>query len=175
MQNLDSQTVQLAIVAAVALVMLLQAIFLLALFITVRKAARGMREDIEELRSSVVPVIDNVKELLVKTGPKIEAAAADLAAMSHNLRRQTVDVQAAAGKIIDRALDQTARMDSMLTGIFDAVDRAAGFMSDAVSVPMRQLAGFLASAKAVVETLRTGVNEPQPPGGQPRGEKDMFV
>jgi len=175
MQNLDSQTIQLAIVAAVALTMLLQTIFLLAILVKLSKAARSMREDIEDLRSSVVPVIDNVKELLAKTAPKIENAAVDLAAVSHNLRRQTADIQSAAEKVIDRVLSQTARMDSMLTNTFDAVDRAAGFMSDTVSKPMRQLSGILASAKAVVESLRSGVPETLPPGDQARGDKDMFV
>jgi hypothetical protein len=66
-------------------------------------------------------------------------------------------------------------MDSMLTNTFNAVDRAAGFMSDTVSKPMRQLSGILASAKAVVESLRSGVPEPLPPGDPARGDKDMFV
>ena len=175
MQNLDSQTIQLAIVAAVALTMLLQAIVLLAVFITLRKSARSMREDIEELRSSVVPVIDNVRELLVHAAPKIEAAAADLAAMSHNLRRQTTDVQATATEGLERIHRQSTRMDSMLTGVLDAVDRASGFMSDAITKPMRQLSGLLASAKAVVESLRNDASVPQAPIEHPRSDKDMFV
>ena len=102
MQKLDSQTVQLIIVAAVAVTMLLQAIVLLAIFSVLRKSAQAMRQDIEELRTTVVPVIDNLRELLVHTGPKIEAAVVDIAAMSHNLRRQTADVQVAANGILDR-------------------------------------------------------------------------
>ncbi len=173
MQNLDSQTVQLVIVAAVAVTMLVQAIVLLAIFITVRKAAAAMRQDVEELRSSVVPVIDSVRDLLVTGAPKIEAAATDLAAMSHNLRRQTADVQTAAAEILERIRRQSSRMDSMLTNIFDAMDRTAGFMTESISKPMRQLSGVLASAKAVVESLRT---PPEPtPIDQGRTDKDMFV
>jgi hypothetical protein len=175
MQKLDSQTVQLFIVAAVAITMLLQAIALLAIFSAVRKAAQAMRQDIEELRSSVVPVIDNVRDLLVKTRPRIEAAAVDLAAVSQNLRRQTVDVQTAANGILERVQNQSIRMDSMLTNIFDAIDRAAGFMSDAVSRPMRQVAGLLASAKAVVESLSSDAPRAHVPSDPVRGDKDMFV
>src|ERR1035437_2686378 len=94
MANLDSQNVQLIIVAAVALTMLLQAIVLLAIFIVVRKSAKAMSEEVADLRVTVVnvidkvePIIDNVRTLLVHTGPKIESAASDLAAVSQNLRR----------------------------------------------------------------------------------------
>jgi uncharacterized protein YoxC len=182
MPNFDSQTVQLVIVAAVALTMLLQAIALLAIFIVVRKSARAMSEEIADLRTTVVhvidkvePVIENVRELLVHTAPKIEAAAIDLAAMSQNLRKQTTDVQTAANEILERLRRQSARVDTMITSIFDVVDRAASFMSDAVSKPMRQLAGLLASAKAVVETLRATAPVHHVSGDEPRGDKDMFV
>jgi hypothetical protein len=175
MQKLDSQTVQLIIVAAVAVTMLMQAIALLAIFGAVRKAVQAMRQDIDEVRSSLVPVIENVRGLLSRTGPKIEAAAADIAAVSHDLRKQSADVRQAASVILERVNKQSLRMDSMLTSVFDAVDRATGFMSDAVSKPMRQLAGLLASAKAVIESLRNEAPGAHDHSGQTHGDKDMFV
>jgi methyl-accepting chemotaxis protein len=175
MAKLDSQTVQLLIVAAVAVTMLLQAIVLLAIFSTLRKAAQAMREDIEQLRTSVVPVVDNVRELLVHTAPKIEAAAVDLAAMSQNLRKQTADVQVAANEIVGRIQKQSIRMDTMFTRVLDGIDRATGFMTDTVTKPMRQLAGLLGSAKAVVESLRSDNPGTHAPGDPAHGDKDMFV
>ncbi len=173
MHNLDSQTVQLIIVAAVALTMLLQTVVLLAIFSALKKSAAEIRKDVEELRATVVPVIESARELLAHTGPKIEAAVVDAAAIAHNLRRQTVDVQAAANEIIDRMRRQSARADSMLTSVMDGVDKTAGFMTESVSKPMKQISGLLASAKAVIESLRTPVNEQRPPQGSlPRGDKD---
>lgn len=175
MAKLDSQTVQLIIVAAVAVTMLLQAVVLLAIFSTLRKAAQSIRQDVEELRTSVLPVIENVKELLVQTAPKIEAAAVDLVAMSHNLRKQTADVQVAANGVIERIQHQSLRVDAMLTRVLDAVDRTTGFMTDTVTKPMRQIAGLLASVKAIVETLRSDSPAEHAAEDEPRGEKDMFV
>lgn len=174
MAKLDSQTVQLIIVAAVAATMLLQAIVLLAIFVVLRKAVQSMRQDVEDLRNSVVPVIENTRELLVHAAPKIEAAAVDLAAVASNLRRQTSDVQVAAAGVIERIQHQSIRVDTMLTRVLDAVDRATGFMTDTVTKPMRQLAGLLASAKAVVETLRKDAPTDHAEGDLPRGNKDMF-
>jgi len=172
MHNLDSQTVQLIIVAAVALTMLLQTVVLLAIFSALRKSAASMRQDIEELRTSVVPVIESARELLAHTGPKIEAAVVDAAAIAHNLRRQTVDVQAAANEIIDRARRQSARADGMLTSLMDGVDKTAGFMQESVTKPMKQISGMLASAKAVIESLRTPINQQPTQGSLPRADRD---
>jgi DNA anti-recombination protein RmuC len=172
---MNSQSIQLVIVAVVAVTMLLQAIALLAIFNTLRKSAQSMRADVEELRSSVVPVIENLRALLAHTGPKIEAAVTDLAAMSHNLRRQTADIQVAGTEIMERLQKQSQRLDTMLTSVLDGVDRATGFMTDTVTKPMRQLAGLLASAKAVVESLRSDAAGTHITGERARGDKDMFV
>jgi methyl-accepting chemotaxis protein len=171
----NSGTIQLVIVAVVAATMLLQAVVLFAIFSALRKSAEAIRKDVEDLRTSVLPVIDNVRTLLVQTAPKIEAAATDLAAMSHNLRRQTADVQAAANEIIERFQKQSMRVDTMLTKVLDGVDRTTGFLTNSVTKPMRQLAGLLASAKAVVEALRNDTPGAHIPGDQARGDKDMFV
>jgi ABC-type transporter Mla subunit MlaD len=175
MPNLDNQTIQLALVTAVALAMLLQAIVLLAVFIVIRKAARSMREDIEDLRSSVMPLVDNTRELFTRLAPKVEKTTDDLAALTHALREQTADVQSAATEIIDRARRQASRLDTLLSNVLDAVERAGSFMADTVAKPMRQLSAVLASAKAVVESLRTAEPAPRSRPNQTPDGNDMFV
>ena len=182
MQNPDSQTLQLAIVAAVAITMLLQAIALLAILVVVRKSVRSMRDEVQEMRTSITgvinkaePVVDGVRQLLTRTSPKIESSVADLAAITANLHRQTNDVQTAATEIVERFRRQSARVDAKLTNIFDVLDRATNVMSDAVSKPMRQLAGILASAKAVMETLRNGAPESHAHEDHTDDEKDIYI
>jgi hypothetical protein len=63
----------------------------------------------------------------------------------------------------------------MLTKVLDGVDRTTGFLTNSVTKPMRQLAGLLASAKAVVEALRNDGHGAHIPSDQARGDKDMFV
>ena len=155
MPNLDNQTIQLALVAAVALAMLIQAIVLFAALIALRKLAKSIRQEVEDLRSSVMPLIENTRNLLARVAPKIEQTASDLALLTRALRNQTADIQAAADEIIERTQRQARRVDSMLSNVLDAVDRAGSFMADTVAKPMRQLSAFLASAKAVIESLRT--------------------
>jgi hypothetical protein len=175
MPNFDSQTIQLAIVAIVALAMLVQTIVLLAIFVAVRRSARSMREDFEDLRSAAMPILYDARDLYKRVAPKVEGAAADLAGLAHSLRVQTADVQASAAEIVDRLRHQASRLDAMMTTILDAIDRTGNFMTDTVAKPMRQLSGLLAAAKAVVESLRTAEPAPRPQADNSAGEKDMFV
>ena len=57
MQHFDSQTIQLILIAVVVVAMLFQSIVLIALFIAMRKAARTTSEKIEDIYSSVMPLI----------------------------------------------------------------------------------------------------------------------
>lgn len=175
MPKFDTQTLQLALVAMVALAMLIQAIVLVAALSVLRKLAKSITEEIEELRFSVMPVVDHARELFERVGPKIEATTADLAVLTRALRDQTADVQAAADEIIARARRQAGRVDSMLSSVLDAVDRAGVFMADTVAKPMRQLSAFLASAKAVVESLRNSEGASRSEANRSSGDNDLFV
>jgi uncharacterized protein YoxC len=155
MPNLDSQTIQLALVAAVAVALLLQTIFLLAILVTVRRTARSVKDEIEDLRSAVMPIIYNTRDLMIRVTPRVEATIDDLAQMAQGMRVQTDDLQASAKEVIARLRAQASRVDSMLSGVLDAVDRAGDFLADAVSKPVRQISGLVASIKAVVESLRS--------------------
>jgi methyl-accepting chemotaxis protein len=175
MPKLDTPTIQLALVAMVALAMVIQAIVLLAALSALRKLAKSIREEIEDLRSSVMPVIDNTRDLIARIAPKIEATTSDLAVLTHALRDQTADVQAAADEIVARVRRQASRVDTMLSSVLDAVDRANAFMADTVAKPMRQLSAFLASAKAVVESLRSTEGASRADANRASGDNDLFV
>ena len=152
----------LALVAVGALALVLQTIFLIVMASALRKGVRSLREEMEEYRSSIMPIISSIKPVVAKTSelverlaPKLEEAAGELTAITKSLRSQTADIQRAADDIIARTQRQAGRVDGMLTTVFDGVERAGTFVAETVQKPMRQLTGILASAKAVVETLRS--------------------
>ena len=175
MPKLDNQTIQLALIALVALAMLVQAIVLFAAFIAMRKAARAVDEKLEAFSSSVTPLIDNTRSLVASLTPKIEQTADDLSALAHSLRVQTADVQYAANEIIARTRSQASRLDAMLTHVLDTLERTGNFMTDAVNKPMRQLSAILASVKAVIESLRSGEHAPGSQSNPAHSDHDMFV
>jgi uncharacterized protein YoxC len=180
MQNLDNQTIQLAVVAITALVLLVQTIVLVAIYLALSKATKSLREEVEDLRSSVMPVVDDSRELIKNTreffsrvAPKVEATVDDLSEMAHGMRERTADVEFAAKEIVERVRQQTIRLDAMATGTLDAVDRASSFVAEVVSKPVRQLSGLLAAAKAIVESLLA--SEQAPRQTRSRDDEDMFL
>jgi ABC-type transporter Mla subunit MlaD len=175
MQHPDYPTIELILIVAVAVAMLFQSAILMALFVAMRKAIRSSSEQIESLRSSVTPLIENSHSLITRIGPKIEKTADNLAVVTHTLRVQTGDVQTAATEIIARVRTQANRLDALITDLLDGVDRAGGYLSDAVAKPMRQLSAILASIRAAIETLRSDVPSPHSEPVSTPGDNDLFV
>ena len=173
--KLDNQTILLAFAVVTGLAVLLQTFILLAISITMRKAAGSIQKEIGDLRSSLMPVIYDTREILASSrdtllgaqefvasaqvfltriSPKVEAVACDLVEITHGLRAQTTQMQSSMTEILEQVRKQSGRMDHMVTGVLDTADRAGGFVTDVVSRPMRQISSILAVAKAVIESLR---------------------
>lgn len=160
MQNTD--TILIVMVAVTGALVLLQFIVLLVIFFAMRRALHRASEYAGEFRSSVAPVLEHsaevlqvTKQLISRLEPKLDAAASDLAELAHGVRGQMVKIEASADEITERVRRQVARIDGMTTSTLNGVDRAGRFLNDAVSVPVRQVSGIMAAAKAIVETLRS--------------------
>jgi methyl-accepting chemotaxis protein len=176
MPNLDHETIEFAFIVVAGLAVLLQTIILFAIYRGVSKATQSLKEEAEDLRSSVMPVVDSTRELLTRLGrmgPKVEQSVTDLAEFARALRAQAADVESSAKEILERVNRQTNRVDAMASSALDAVDRAGVFVTEAVSKPVRQISGLLASARAIIESLRS-YNPPQR-GTRLLGDKDTFV
>jgi methyl-accepting chemotaxis protein len=175
MPHFDPQSLQIVVAAVVGVTLLLQVILLFAILVGVRKAAIAVREDIDQIRSSITPLLTDSHELLVRVGPKIEATTDDLAAFTHALREQTNNVQTTVTEISERARHPAGRIDFMVTSALDKADHAGAIVNDVVTKPLRQITGVMAWLRAVVETMRA----PQSPGPKPpvegKGDSGMFV
>jgi phage-related protein len=178
MPKLDNDTLLLAFVGVTALAIVLQTIILLAIFTAICKAARSVKDEVDDLRSSMMPIIHSSRDLLARLSPKIEATVDDLSGIARGLRIQTAEVQSSAFEIMDKLRRQTSRVDRMFTTVLDAVDRAGGFVAETVSLPMRKISGLLSSIKAIIESLRMPPPEPRPThsaSDRPASDRDMFV
>jgi ABC-type transporter Mla subunit MlaD len=172
---MNHDTILLAFVVVMGLAILLQTIMLLAILVAARKAASTIQEETEKMRTAVMPVIYDTRDLLASTqgilastqdilaatqgfinrvGPRIEAATTDLAEISHGLRVQSAEIQSSVLEIVGHARQQGERVDDMISHFLDTVDRAGGFVMETVRKPVQQVSGVLRSVKAIVESLR---------------------
>jgi len=145
-----------------ALAIFLQALILFAIFLSVRKLARTLQQDSEELRASAqelrsaaLPMIDNAREVFSRVAPKVELIAGDLSEVIYGMRVQSADMQSSAKELLEQVRIQSLRVDAMLTQALDAADRAGVYVAHAVVKPVRQISAVVASVRAVVEALRS--------------------
>lgn len=161
--------------------LLVQAIVMLVAFLMVRKTITKSQAELQELKTTILPImaksketLDKSKEILDNVTPKIEAIAADAAALAHTVKQQTQEFQVVAAEILDRVHRQTNRVDHMFTSVFDGVEHTTNAVAETVSRPVRQATAMLAGAKAFISALASG------PRRQERRvevvtDQDMFV
>lgn len=180
MPKLDHETILLAFAVVTGLALLFQTILLVVITISVSKAAGSVRREAENLHASVMPVIYDARDTMANTqavlasaqefisgaqvvlarlSPKIESATGDLAVIAQGLRIQTDEMQLTAMEMLERVRKQGNRLDGMCTDLLDSMDRAGGYIAQAVGAPVRQVSKMLNTVKAVVESLRS----PLPP------------
>jgi uncharacterized protein YoxC len=171
MQN--TEMILTILVAVIAVAALTQLIILFVLFLAARKGMKMAAEYAVDLRDKVVPMIEHSKELLqtsrqliTKLEPRLEAAATDVAELAHTANLESKKMSQSAEEIAERLRRQAARVDGMTTEALDRIDRAGQILDQVVTVPVRQVSGVMAAARAIIETLRS----PAPPrnGQQPR-------
>jgi hypothetical protein len=177
MQMPTHETIELACIAIAALALVTQTIILLGLALGASKSIKAIKEQLEEMRATVMPVVHNARDIVERLSPKVEQTVTDLSVVAAVLRKQTAEMQEVVGDVLARVRKETGRIDMMFSETLDAVDKASAFVTQAVAKPIRQISGILASAKAVIESLST--HEPVYPKpaihDDIHDDKDMFV
>jgi len=191
---LNVNTELLLILAGVTIAVLLQAGVLLGIFLTMRKAVQTAKEEADEYRAKLTPIIETGSQLMT-TGkalvasaqklidnlrPQLESAATELATLTRDVHAQVNQLQDSVDEVAQKARHQVDRVDSMTTSVLNGLDRFGTFLNDAVHVPIRQVNGVVAAAKAIMDALRSPVSaRPRPrPAPQPMhvdDDKDLFV
>jgi uncharacterized protein YoxC len=155
MPKLDHDTIELIFIGLTAICFLFQTILLFAVSMAALKGIKSLTAQVDELRSSAMPVIDHTRGFVERMTPKVEETAKNVATISQTLKEHTVTVGATATEIVHKVNTQSTRIDGMVTSALDTLDNAAVVVVENINKPVRQLSGVLAAIKAVVEVLGT--------------------
>lgn len=173
---MNNQTFLIALVVFVALTgiaLMIQAIVMLVAFVTMRKTIASIHSDVQEMRTSVMPILSISKDLLEKIAPKAESIITDMADLTERFKEQTVELQATTTEILGRVHRQTTRVDAIITGVIDSIEYTSNVIVDSVGRPVRQISAMLASAKAFLTVLATGRRPVE--REEVVADQDMFV
>ncbi len=163
----------IVVLVLVVAAMIAQVFVMLMLFFGFAKLAKGLKEEIADIRSSVMPIIFDLRKLMSKTSPKLESAVGDIAVFTESLRKQAHELEETSSEVAERVRRLSARVDDMSSRLLDKVDQAGATVTETVSKPLRQFAGVVASAKAIVDSFRNSAPVQGPP--RHRGGSDMFI
>ena len=161
MPKVDTEMLLIVFVGIAAVAVLLQSFVLLALYLAVKKATRSLEDQVDEVRSSIMPILDNVRTLVSRSAPKIDAAVCDIAEVAHNLKGQTQNLQETVDEVLARVRQQGGRIDSMLSTVLNTIENTAHTVSNMIGKPVLQFSGIVSSVKAMVDAMRA------PTGGGP--------
>ena len=162
MPKLDSQTIQLIIIAVAASAVVMQAIVLVAILFSLKKATISIQAEIKELRSSITPLLFNLRDFLTRVAPRIEETTNDVADIVHGSKKKIAAMEITINDILSRLHSQTSRVDGMISGMLDSVDRVGGYVTDVVAKPVRQISALLSAGKAIIDALSVPAPQTRP-------------
>jgi len=148
---MDTQlTIFIAITAAAVL---LQACVLAAMFFTMRKSALRMEALATEVKTKVLPTVEQVQILLTDIRPKLLVITENLSEASSTVRAQVQRADATVNDVIDRSRLQIIRADELLTRTMDRVEQTSDMVHKTVISPVRQVSGIMQGLTVGLEFL----------------------
>jgi uncharacterized protein YoxC len=182
MQHLD--TILIVMVAVYGVSVLLHISVLAGLAIGMNKAIKQAKQYADQMEAKVQPVLTSALETLQQTKalvsrlePKLDAAATDMSAITRIAREETTRLRASADEITDRVRRQAEHAERITNDALNGVERVGNFLNSAVNTPVRQASGFIAAARAIIDTLRRPVppRHSHPTDEEIRRERQQYV
>ena len=162
-------------VVLTGLAVLLQAGVLLGIFLALRKTAHAVNEVTKDVKTTVIPLVHDTRDLLERVSPHIQTISTGLATLIDLIQKESTDARVSVSDVVQRAHVQAKRVDGMVTVALNAIEKTAVALEHSVAAPVRQVNGVVAALKAIVGTYRSmpGVSSGfNGPGARPRPVPD---
>ncbi len=165
-------------IALTGIAVLLQAGVLMAMYFTMRKSGERMEALAAEVKTKVMPTVEQAQQMLTEMRPKLEVIVENLEGATTVIRSQVERVDATVTDAMDRARLQIIRGDELLTRTMDRVEQTSDMVQKTVVSPVRQLSGLMQGITVGLEFLFGGRNRRN--GGsreerRPVPQDEMFI
>ena len=163
-------------IAITGLAVLLQACILGAMYFAMRKSSERVEAIAAEIKTKVLPTVEQANSILIEVRPKLEVIAENLQESTTLVRSQLQRVDATVNDVVDRTRLQVIRADELLSRTLDRVEQTSDMVHDTVISPIRQLSGLMQGITVGLEFLfgrgrRNGSGEVR----RPVPQDEMFI
>jgi hypothetical protein len=149
------QTTLIVFVVVTSLAVVIQAGILVALFAQMRKMNEKFLGVTDEVRTSVLPIINRMDDLTREVRPQIAGIVSDASEMVSLARGQAQKMDRLLTEALDRTRLQLIHVDQMLTGALETIDEAGSSIRRTLSTPVRQATALIRGIQTGLEVLRT--------------------
>jgi hypothetical protein len=132
---------------------MLQAFILLAMYLAMRKSGERMETLATEVKTKILPTLEQVEAMLSEIRPKLQVIADNLQDSTTVLRDQVQRMDATVKDAVDRGRLQIIRADELLTRTLDRVEQTSDMVHQTVISPVRQLSGLMQGITVGLEFL----------------------
>lgn len=140
-------------IALTGIAVALQAGVLLAMYLTMRKSGERMEALATEVKTKLMPTVEQVQEMLTEFRPRMEVIAENVEESTTVMRAQLQRIDATMNDVVDRARLQIIRADDLLSRTLDRVEQTSDMVHDTVVSPVRQLSGLMQGITVGIEYL----------------------
>jgi methyl-accepting chemotaxis protein len=158
------------------LAVMLQACILAAMYLAMRKSSARIEALAAEVKSKVLPTVEQVQTTLTELRPKLQVIVNNLEETTTTVRSQVQRVDATVNDVVDRARLQVIRADELLSRTLDRVEQTSDIVHKTVISPVRQLSGLVQGITAGLEFLFSGrTNGGRRRERHPVPQDEMFI
>ncbi len=140
-------------IALTGIAVLLQAGVLVAIYMAMRKSSARIEAIATEIKTKVLPTVEQAQALLTDVRPKIQVIADNLQESTTVMRTQVQRIDATVNDVVDRARLQVIRADELLSRTLDRVEQTSDMVHKTVISPVRQLSGLMQGITVGLEFL----------------------
>lgn len=143
-------------IALTGIAVLLQAGVLLAMYLAMRKTTADLQALASEVRTKVMPSLDQAHQIITEVRPKLEIIADNVRDTSITVKAQVQRMDATVNDMMDRARLQVIRADELLSRTLDRVEQTSEVVQKTVVSPVRQITGLMQGITVGLEFLFAG-------------------
>ena len=166
-------------IVLMTVVVVIQAVFLIALFVQIRRTAAKTEKIVSDVHAQLTPILSRVQLLVGDVAPRLTSIVSDASEITRLARSQTQRVDRVFAETVERVRLQLVHLDQILTGALETVEEVGSHLRRSVAGPVTKTAALIHGIQTGVEfyraTRRPGRTKPSEAHSEQAQDEGMFI